>query len=61
MPGAENLRDSSPLKMLLIRQAENQLPFGAICAAPAVILESYGLLKVPIHIIYSLSIFLIGG
>eukprot|EP00250_Pteridium_aquilinum_P014227 c21859_g1_i1 orf=333-1676(-) len=45
MPGAERLRDSEVLKSLLTKQAEEKRAFGAICAAPAVVLEAYGLLK----------------
>ncbi|KAI5070104.1 hypothetical protein GOP47_0014447 [Adiantum capillus-veneris] len=45
MPGAERLRDCETLKTLLTKQAEEKKAFGAICAAPAVVLEAYGLLK----------------
>lgn len=45
MPGAERLRDCEALKGLLKKQAEEKRAFGAICAAPAVVLEAYGLLK----------------
>lgn len=45
MPGAENLRDSEPLKTLLLRQAEAEKPYAAICASPAVVLVHHGLLK----------------
>jgi protein deglycase len=41
MPGAEHLRDSVTLRNLLERHAIQQLkPYGAICAAPAVVLAS---------------------
>lgn len=45
MPGAEHLRDSEPLKKLLLRQAEKKKPYAAICASPAVVLNHHGLLK----------------
>jgi len=45
IPGAENLRDSEPLTRLLKRQKDKDRWFGAICAAPAVVLEHHGLLK----------------
>lgn len=46
MPGAERLRDCESLTKLLSRQAEVKKPLGAICAAPAVVFEAQGLLKV---------------
>ena len=45
MPGAERLRDSELLKQLLHRQANDGRLFGAICAAPAVVLNAHGLLN----------------
>ena len=45
MPGAENLRQNGDLKELLLRQNARRGLFGAICAAPAVVLEAHGLLK----------------
>lgn len=45
MPGAERLRDCEVLHKLLTEQAEGKRPLGAICAAPAVVLEAKGLLK----------------
>jgi len=44
MPGAENLRDSPELEILLKRQQKEGRLFGAICASPAVVLEHHGLL-----------------
>ena len=44
MPGAEHLRDSAPLIMMLKRQEHEGRLFGAICAAPAVVLHHHGLL-----------------
>jgi protein deglycase len=44
MPGAEHLRDNAILKEILVRQSGAGHLFGAICAAPAVVLESHGLL-----------------
>lgn len=45
MPGAEHLRDDAILKQILLRQHSGGGLYGAICAAPAVVLETYGLLK----------------
>jgi 4-methyl-5(b-hydroxyethyl)-thiazole monophosphate biosynthesis len=45
IPGAEHLRDSPELKTLLRRQREENRWYGAICAAPAVVLETHGLLE----------------
>jgi 4-methyl-5(b-hydroxyethyl)-thiazole monophosphate biosynthesis len=45
MPGAEHLRDDEDLKQILLRQQSQGRLFGAICAAPAVVLETHGLLK----------------
>jgi 4-methyl-5(b-hydroxyethyl)-thiazole monophosphate biosynthesis len=45
MPGSENLRRNEDLKQLLLRQNARGGLFGAICAAPAVVLDSHGLLK----------------
>lgn len=44
MPGAEHLRDDENLKQILLRQQSQGCLFGAICAAPAVVLETHGLL-----------------
>ena len=43
MPGAEHLRDSAPLISILEKQKEGGKLYGAICAAPAVVLSSKGL------------------
>jgi len=45
IPGAEHLRDSPELKTLLRRQKDENRYYGAICAAPAVVLKSQGLLE----------------
>lgn len=45
MPGAEHLRDSEPLKQILRRHSDTGRLVGAICAAPAVVLEAHGLLE----------------
>ncbi len=45
MPGAEHLRDSKELLILLKRQADEGRLFAAICAAPVVVLRHHGLLK----------------
>ena len=44
MPGAEHLRDNQDLKTILLRHSNAGLLFGAICAAPAVVLQNHGLL-----------------
>jgi len=44
MPGAEHLRDSSVLAQLLKAQAESGRLYAAICASPAVVLKTHGLL-----------------
>lgn len=44
IPGAEHLRDSSPLIELLRRHQANGGWYGAICAAPAVVLSHHRLL-----------------
>ena len=43
MPGAAHLRDSETLKSILEKQKGAGKPYGAICAAPAVVLASHGL------------------
>lgn len=45
LPGSTHLRDSTDLKMLLERQQATGGWYGAICAAPAVVLETHGLLN----------------
>jgi 4-methyl-5(b-hydroxyethyl)-thiazole monophosphate biosynthesis len=45
IPGAENLKKSKPLEKLLKRQHQQDKFFAAICAAPAVVLQSHGLLE----------------
>jgi len=44
IPGAEHLRDHPVLKEILLQQSGAGKMFGAICAAPAVVLETHGLL-----------------
>ncbi len=44
MPGAEHLRDSAPLKALLLRQHERSACLAAVCASPAVVFAAHGLL-----------------
>ncbi|GMF24743.1 unnamed protein product [Phytophthora fragariaefolia] len=44
MPGAEHLRDSKEVVALLQKQKEGDKLYGAICAAPAVVLHTHGLL-----------------
>jgi len=46
MPGAANLRDSEALTTLLKQQKHADKLYGAICAAPAVVLHAHGLLPV---------------
>lgn len=45
IPGAEHLRDDPTLTDILARQHRDNRWYGAICAAPAVVLQSQGLLK----------------
>ena len=44
MPGAEHLRDSKELELMLRRQSDENRLFAAICASPAVVLLHHGLL-----------------
>jgi 4-methyl-5(b-hydroxyethyl)-thiazole monophosphate biosynthesis len=44
IPGAEHLRDSNELEMLLRQQQEQGRWYGAICASPAVVLQHHQLL-----------------
>ena len=43
MPGAEHLRDCTPLIAMLNKQKENGRLFGAICASPAIVFSSHKL------------------
>ncbi|CAO2163040.1 unnamed protein product [Urochloa humidicola] len=45
MPGSVRLRDSDILQRITVRQAEEKRLYGAICAAPAVVLMPWGLHK----------------
>jgi 4-methyl-5(b-hydroxyethyl)-thiazole monophosphate biosynthesis len=45
IPGAEHLRDDGSLKKILLRQHSDGRLLGAICAAPAVVLQAHGLLQ----------------
>lgn len=45
VPGAEHLRDSPELVDLLKTQVATTKPYAAICAAPALVLASHGLLS----------------
>ncbi|KAL0320619.1 UNVERIFIED_CONTAM: protein DJ-1B [Sesamum radiatum] len=45
MPGAATFKDCKTLESIVKKQAENDRPYAAICAAPAVALGSWGLLK----------------
>ena len=44
MPGAERLRDSKELELMLKRQQREGRLFAAICASPAVVLQRHGLI-----------------
>lgn len=44
IPGAEHLRDAHGLKAMLNDHRDAGRPYAAICAAPAVVLEPFGLL-----------------
>ena len=43
IPGAQNLRDSTELEILLRKQADLKKYYAAICASPAVVLHHHGL------------------
>lgn len=45
MPGSARLRDSDILHKITANQAENRRFYGAICAAPAVALKPWGLIR----------------
>ncbi len=45
IPGAEHLRDSAPLVSMLKTQRREGKLYGAICASPAVVLHTHGLLN----------------
>ncbi len=45
MPGAEHLRDHPTLIEMLQRQRNENRYYGAICASPAVVLQTHGLLN----------------
>ena len=45
MPGSVRLRDSEVLQKIMKNQAEEKRLYGAICAAPAVTLLPWGLLR----------------
>lgn len=45
MPGSARLRDCKILQDITSKHAENKRLYGAICAAPAVALLPWGLLK----------------
>jgi 4-methyl-5(b-hydroxyethyl)-thiazole monophosphate biosynthesis len=47
MPGAEHLRDSETLIGILEKQRSEGKLYGAVCASPAVVLASKGLLGAP--------------
>ncbi len=45
LPGADHLRDSEVLKKMLIEQQSSENYVAAICASPAVVFQTHGLLK----------------
>lgn len=45
MPGSARLRDSEVLRKIMNKHAEQKRLYGAICAAPAVTLLPWGLLR----------------
>lgn len=49
MSGATRIADSVPLVKILKKQAAESRPYGAICAAPAVVLKAKQLLEVYLH------------
>jgi protein deglycase len=58
MPGANHLRDSPELISLLQQQKSSNKLYGAICAAPAVVLATHGLLDGHVATCYPASKFL---
>jgi 4-methyl-5(b-hydroxyethyl)-thiazole monophosphate biosynthesis len=44
MPGAEHLRDSKDLELILKQQKLGNRYYAAICASPAIVLQHHGLL-----------------
>ncbi|GFH59245.1 DJ-1 family protein [Chaetoceros tenuissimus] len=47
MPGAEHLRNCSTLIQMLKKQQQAGKPYGAVCASPAVVLQTHGLITAP--------------
>lgn len=47
LPGANHLRDSPPLVELLKKQKGKNKLYGAVCASPAVVLQTHGLISGP--------------
>jgi 4-methyl-5(b-hydroxyethyl)-thiazole monophosphate biosynthesis len=45
LPGADNLRDSETLKDMLLKQQAGNSYVAAICASPAVVFQTHGMLK----------------
>jgi 4-methyl-5(b-hydroxyethyl)-thiazole monophosphate biosynthesis len=45
MPGSARLRDCEVLRQITSKQAEGKRLYGAICAAPAITLLPWGLLR----------------
>lgn len=45
MPGSSTFKDCKTLETIVKKQAAEARPYAAICAAPAVALGSWGLLK----------------
>jgi DJ-1/PfpI family len=56
MPGSVHLRDSEVLKKITTKQAEDKRLYGAISAAPAIVLVPWGLheLKKVLHVLLCL-------
>ncbi|KAF3776630.1 DJ-1-like protein B [Nymphaea thermarum] len=45
LPGAQTFASSENLSNLIKEQAKSNIPYGAICASPALVFEPHGLLK----------------
>lgn len=58
MPGSVRLRDCKTLESITRKQAEEKRLYGAICAAPAVTLLPWGLLKRKKVLFYILIFFI---
>lgn len=61
MPGSTRLRDCEILRKITSKQVEEKRLYGAICAAPAVVLQPWGLMKKKKVFAYLVTYFYHGG